>query len=154
MIHTELSTRKSSLHLFAFLVFRKSLQNKSLYFVMVMKVITFPDFDRVKPRLILGFLGSPGVQNKIRFVFFCFWVECRCWRGAGASLTSPAHHRLGSCLGRLNIAIKLAKVRCAPHRSQNGHRSAGGANVLKFVARGARPKLLKFGGPRMSRTPR
>ena len=40
--------------------------------------------------------------------------------------------------------IKLAKVRCAPHRSQKGHRSAGGANVLKLVARGPGPKLLKF----------
>ena len=39
--------------------------------------------------------------------------------------------------------IKLAKVRCAPHRSQKGHRSAGGANVLKLVARGARTKTAK-----------
>ena len=39
--------------------------------------------------------------------------------------------------------IKLAKVRCAPHRSQKGHRSAGGANVLKLVGRGARTKTAK-----------
>ena len=32
---------------------------------------------------------------------------------------------------------KVLKVLCAPHRSQKGHRSAGGANVLKLVGRGA-----------------
>ena len=35
------------------------------------------------------------------------------------------------------------KVRCAPHRSQKGHRSAGGANVLKLVGRGGRTKTAK-----------
>ena len=38
---------------------------------------------------------------------------------------------------------KVLKVLCAPHRSQKGHRSAGGANVLKLVARGARTKTAK-----------
>ena len=37
---------------------------------------------------------------------------------------------------------------------KKGHGSAGGANVLKLVARGPGPKLLKFGGPLMSSYPR
>ena len=71
----------------------------------------------------------------------------------------------------LRRAIKSAKVRVGLYGSkllkcggkgglqkghrppQKGHRSAGGANVLKLVARGPGPKLLKFGGPLMSRHP-
>ena len=54
--------------------------------------------------------------------------------GIGAPLTSTfiATFTLES-LKVIAPRIKLAKVRCAPYRSQKGHRSAGGANVLKLL---------------------